>query len=48
VEKSLKCEDKIRMDLREVVWEGVDRIHLAQERDYWRVVANTLMNISVS
>jgi len=23
------CEDNIRMDLREIVWEGVDWMHLA-------------------
>jgi hypothetical protein len=26
-------EDNIRMDLREVGWEGVDWMHLAQDRD---------------
>jgi hypothetical protein len=29
----LRWEDNIRMDLREVGWEGVDSIHLAQDRD---------------
>jgi hypothetical protein len=28
-------EDNIRMDLREIGWEGVDWIHLAQDRDQW-------------
>jgi hypothetical protein len=32
------------MDLREVVWEGVDWIHLAQDRDQWWAVVNTVMN----
>jgi hypothetical protein len=27
--------DNIRMDLRETGWEGVDCIHLAQDRDQW-------------
>jgi len=25
----------IRIDLREIWWEGVDWIHLAQDRDQW-------------
>jgi len=28
-----RWEDSIRMDLREIGWEGVDWIHLAQDRD---------------
>jgi hypothetical protein len=24
------------MDLREIVWEGVEWIHLAQDRDQWQ------------
>jgi hypothetical protein len=35
------------MDLGEVVLEGVDLIHLAQNRDQWRVLVNTVMNLRV-
>jgi len=28
-----RCEDNITMDLREIGWEGVDCIHLAEDRD---------------
>jgi hypothetical protein len=28
--------DKIKMDLREIGWDGVDWIDLAQDRDQWR------------
>jgi hypothetical protein len=28
-----KCENNIRMDVMEIGWEGVDSIHLAQDRD---------------
>jgi hypothetical protein len=28
-----RCDDNIRMDLREIRWEGEDWIHLAQDRD---------------
>ena len=31
-------EDNIKKDLKEIGWEGVDWIHLAQERDNWRDV----------
>jgi hypothetical protein len=45
-----KCrwEDNIRMALREIGWEGVRFIHLAQDRDQLRAIANTLMNLRVS
>jgi hypothetical protein len=34
-------------DLREVGWEGVDWIHLTQDRDQWRSVVNTVLNLWV-
>jgi len=34
-------EDNIRMDLKEIGWEIVDWIHLAQDRDLWRTLVNT-------
>jgi hypothetical protein len=37
----------IRMILREIAWEDVDWIHLAQDRDQWRAVVNTVMNVRV-
>jgi len=40
-----RCEDNIRMDLRELGWEDVDWIHLAQDRDQWQAVMNMGMNI---
>jgi hypothetical protein len=30
-----KLEDNIRMDVKEIMWENVDWIHLAQDRDRW-------------
>jgi hypothetical protein len=33
-----RWEDNIRMDLREVCWEGVHWIGLGQNRDHWRAV----------
>ena len=39
--------DNIRMDLQEVCCGHVDWIGLAQDRDGWRKVVNTIMNIRV-
>jgi len=33
------------MDLREIEWESVDWIHLAQDRDQWWTFANTVINL---
>jgi hypothetical protein len=30
-------EDNIKMDVKDIGWEGVDWIHLAQDRDRWRI-----------
>jgi len=35
------------MDLWEIGWEGVDWIHLAQDRDQRWALVNTVMNIRV-
>jgi hypothetical protein len=35
----------LKMDFREVGLEGVDWIHLAQDRNRWRALANTVMNL---
>jgi hypothetical protein len=35
------------MDLRELGWEGVDWIHLAQDVDKFHVLINTIMNLQV-
>jgi hypothetical protein len=35
------------MDLREIGWDGVDLIDLAQDRDQWRALAKTAMNLRV-
>jgi hypothetical protein len=40
-------EGDIRMDLRELGWEGVDWIHLAQHRDREWALVITVMNLEV-
>jgi hypothetical protein len=35
------------MGLREIEWEVLDWIHLAKDRDQWRAVVNTVMNLRV-
>jgi hypothetical protein len=39
--------DNIEMDLREIGWDGMDWIELAQDRDQWRAILNTVMNFRV-
>jgi hypothetical protein len=36
-----------KIDLREIGWDGVDWIKLAQDRDQWRALVNTVMNLRV-
>jgi hypothetical protein len=40
--------DNIKMDLREIGWVGMDWIDLAEDRDQWRALVNTVMNRQVS
>jgi hypothetical protein len=35
------------MNLREVGWDGMDWIDLAQDRERWRALVNTVMNLLV-
>jgi hypothetical protein len=42
-----RCVDNIKMDLREIGWDGVDWVDMAQDRDQWRALVNTVMNLRV-
>jgi hypothetical protein len=39
--------DNIKIDLREIGWGGMDWIYLALDRDQWRALVNTVMNLRV-
>jgi hypothetical protein len=39
--------DNIKMDLREIGRDGVDWVDLALDRDHWRALVNTVMNLRV-
>jgi hypothetical protein len=52
IEFDYKCAqyawvDNIKMDLREVGWDGRDWIDLAQDRDRWRAHVEAVMNLRV-
>jgi hypothetical protein len=42
-----RFECNIKMDLREIEWDDIDWIHLAQDRDKWRRLVNTVTNLWV-
>jgi hypothetical protein len=39
--------DNIKMDLREIGWGAMDWIDLAEDRDQWRALVNTVMKLQV-
>jgi len=39
------ADGKIRLDIKEVEREGVDWLLLAQARDQWQALVNTVMNL---
>jgi hypothetical protein len=39
--------DNIEMDLRQIGWNGMDWIDLAQDRDQWTALVNMVMNLRV-
>jgi hypothetical protein len=42
-----RWEDNIKMYLRERGCGGMDRINVVQDRDQWRTLVNTVMNLWV-
>jgi hypothetical protein len=39
--------ENIKMNVREIGWSVMGWISLAQDRDLWRAVVNTIMNLRV-
>jgi hypothetical protein len=39
-----RWEDGLKMDLREIGWEGVEWIYFVQDKNRWRAFVNTVMN----
>jgi hypothetical protein len=42
-----RWKDNIKMDLQDVVWDGLDWIDLAQDMDRWQAVRNAVTNLRV-
>jgi hypothetical protein len=40
--------DNIKMDLREIGWDGMDWIDLAQDKDQWWALVNAVMHLRVA
>jgi hypothetical protein len=43
----LRCVDNIKMDLREIEWDGVHWIDTAQNRDQWKTLVNMELKLRV-
>jgi hypothetical protein len=43
-----RCVDNIKIYLREIGWGGKDWIDLAQDREQWRALVNTVINLRVT
>jgi hypothetical protein len=39
--------ENIKIDFREIGWGGIDLIDLTQDKDQWRALVNTIMNLRV-
>jgi hypothetical protein len=42
---SHRWEDNIELDLKEIGFEGEDWINLARNKDLWRAIVNTIINL---
>jgi hypothetical protein len=42
-----RWEDNIKVDLEAVGWQGVNCVHVAQDKDRWRDLSNMVMNLHV-
>jgi hypothetical protein len=42
-----RWEDNIKTNVREIEWGGMDWIDPAEDRDQWRALVNTVMNLRI-
>jgi hypothetical protein len=42
-----RWDHNIKIDVRGIGWGGMDWIDVAQDRDQWRALVNTVMNLQV-
>jgi hypothetical protein len=42
-----RWQDNIKINLKEIEYEGVDWIQVAWDRDQWQAFVNTVMNLQV-
>jgi hypothetical protein len=42
-----RCEDNVERDLREIGYGAMIWIHLAEDRDQWRALVNTVLSLRI-
>jgi hypothetical protein len=42
-----RWKDNVKIDIRDIEWDGMDWIDLVQDRDKWRALVNVVMNFRV-
>jgi hypothetical protein len=47
LERRCRWVNNIKIDLRETGWDGMDWMDLVQDRDQWRALVNTVMNLRI-
>jgi hypothetical protein len=43
----LRQEGNIKIDLKELWWDGVALIHLVQDKGWWQALVSTVLNLQV-
>jgi hypothetical protein len=42
-----RCVNNVKMDLGKIGWDFMDWINMAQDRDQWRTLVNTVINLRI-